>query len=370
MHFITFALWLLLPFTAIHANALQTSGQGYLEVVDGQQILHLIGSPYEIGYQHGVLLKDQIAHNAARFIDKNLPPNPTPSAFKYFLKALPQILPHIPSSLIEEMHGVADGSGIPYDKILLMNLFPEMFHCSAIAVKGQATQNGELYHVRVLDYAAAAMIQDTAVLFAVKPANGNAFANVTYAGFIGSVTGLNEQKIGLGEIGGKGYGSWNGMPMAFLLRHILQHASSINDIKKILETTPRTCEYYYVFSDGKTGDMLGVYSTSEHLQYIEPGTQYALPIGTYQQPADSIVLTRNQRYTTLIERLMLSYGKIDVLNLQAAIQEPVADCSNLHNAIFAPQSMEMWISHAGPNGEPAYSQPYHYYDVERLLHQP
>jgi len=338
-----------------------------LYAVDSQQVLHLEGSAYDIGYQHGSLLKDQIARNVDRFIDKNLPPNPTPAVIAQFLSVLPQVIPHIPAELIEEMHGLADGSGLPYEKIVLVNLFPEMFHCSGIATKGAATANGDLYHVRVLDYAAAATIQDTAVLLIVKPNNGHAFANVTYAGFVGSITGMNAQKISVGEIGGKGYGSWDGMPMAFLLRTILQHTSSIEEIKSLLKSTPRTCEYHYVFADGKTGDAIGVYATANVLQFIEPGDTYTLPNGTFQQPEECVAISGIERYPALLERLTSYYGKMDVAALKTIITQPVARCSNLHNAIFAPSTLEMWVSHAGPNNEPACDQPYCYYDLKKLF---
>ena len=35
-------------------------GDAYLEKRDGITLVHLKGSPYEIGYQHGILLKDEI----------------------------------------------------------------------------------------------------------------------------------------------------------------------------------------------------------------------------------------------------------------------------------------------------------------------
>src|SRR5262245_5270293 len=38
-------------------------GQGWLEMVDNYPVLHLKGSPYEMGYQHGVLLKESVREN-------------------------------------------------------------------------------------------------------------------------------------------------------------------------------------------------------------------------------------------------------------------------------------------------------------------
>src|SRR6516225_4861840 len=38
-------------------------GQGWLETIDGYPVLHLKGTPYEMGFQHGALLKQSIREN-------------------------------------------------------------------------------------------------------------------------------------------------------------------------------------------------------------------------------------------------------------------------------------------------------------------
>lgn len=350
---------------------LGVSGPGFLEVIDGQQVMHLKGNAYQLGYQHGELLREQIAGNIIRFIDKLSSKN-APQVVKDFLANLPQLMAYIPQFLVQEMHGIADGAGIPYEKIVLLNLFPEMFHCTGMTVADKATSDGSLYHVRVLDYATGMTIQNTAVLAVVEPSDGNAFVNVTYAGFVGCVTGMNEKKIAIGEIGGKGYGSWRGVPMAFLLREILETQSSLEGIKTYLSDRARTCEYYYVFSDGKTNESLGVYATADTIDFINPGEDYKFQSSSHlhQQPKDSIAITRWDNYNVLIDRLMTHYGKIGVVELQEIIKRPVAHASNLHVAIFHPGTAEIWISHAGPHNEPACDQKYHHFNLEELLSRP
>jgi hypothetical protein len=238
--------------------------------------------------------------------------------------------------------------------------------------------------------------------------------NVSYAGFIGSITGMNEQSIALGEIGGKGYGQYDGMPMAFLLRQILEKATSLEAVKEILAGVPRTCEYYYIFSDGKTKESIGVYATGQQLQFIAPGTSYALfdsvfqqnpplnpenkivlhqpqiEMSTYQtllykdlnkqqlwglvhrQPKECLILTgfcHMQRYPIIIDRILVRYGHITEKELQQIIEGEAGRPTNLHTAIFAPALLEAWIAHAGEKGEPAWSQPYRQYNLKKLLEE-
>lgn len=378
-----------------------------------QRVLHLQGSPYEMGYQHGQALKKEVAQNIHDFIDSQVLANPTHPQIQPFLESLPSILSYVPEAYKQEMKGLAEGAQVPYDKVLLLNLFPEMFHCSGITVSGPATKRDELYHVRVLDYSVGKNLQNTAVLMVVEPTGKIPFLNVSYAGFIGCITGMNRQHIALGEIGGKGYGHYQGMPMAFLLRHILEEASTLQAVKDLLAATPRSCEYYYVFSDGKTKQSCGVYATGTQLRFIEPGSSYALferekpdawPT-TYdklvlndgqvesshyqtvlyqdpekqhqwglihQQPPHCLVMTgfpHPQRYPVLVQRLLDCYGRIDAKNLQQVIKQPVALPANLHNAIFAPATLDVWIAHAGPQGEPACDEFYEHYNLKELMQQ-
>lgn len=350
----------------LQGDVLSSAGKGFLESIDGQIVIHLKGSPYEIGFQHGSLLKEQIHHNLSRFVDP-LFSEKAPQVSRHFIKNLPLILPYLTASQIAEMQGVADAAGVSYERILLLNLFPEMFHCTGITAMGEATENRILYHVRVLDYAVGASLQDTAVLAVVEPDAKKAFLNVTYAGFIGMVTGMNAEGISIGEIGGGGYGSWNGVTMAFLLRQIAEEASSLDEIKQILEKTPRTCEYYYVFADGKTGQSFGVYATAQELKYLHPNESNSIQKWVHKQPKDCLLISREKKYDLLFDRIQQSYGKINAVTLQEIIKQPVSMKSNLHNAIFSPANLDVWISHAGPSNEPACDQPYYHFNLKNLL---
>ncbi len=398
----------LLAMSILSAQVIQSEGQGFLEDLQDQRVLHVKGSPYEMGFQHGKLLKDLILKNVGEFIDNG--GNRDQEKTVAFAKQLPHMMKYVPERLIQEMKGIADGSGVALSKIIALNCFPEMFHCSGVTVEGEATCDGELYHARVLDYAVGKSLQHSAVLLIGEPEQGHRFVNVTYAGFIGSVTGMNDQHIAIGEIGGGGYGHWNGMPMAFLMREVLEKAATLDEAKNILSKTPRTCEYYYVISDGKTRESTGVYATENQIHFMAPGTAYALlspseflphygnredkfcttectlQTGPYQtlvldqkkqvfslyhaQLPHTITMTgfsHPERYPILVKRIHDAYGHIDAQMMQEIIQCPVARDSNLHNAIFLPERLELWVAHAGPHDEPACTQPYTHFKLSELL---
>lgn len=370
--------------------------------------LILKGKPYALGFQHGKKLKEAIAQNVKKLIDDKILNYPEHPQIRSFLDSLPNVIQHLPEDYIQEIQGLAEGAEIPYEKILLLNLFPEMFHCSGLTVSGSATKNKELFHVRVLDYSLGMDLQNTAVLMMIEREGKIPFLSVSYAGFIGVVTGMNCHGIAAGEIGGKGYGNYDGMPMSFLLRKILEESQSLADVKEILAKTKRTCEYYYVFSDGKSKESIGVYATSKSLQFIEPGSSYALfdtsfasdaygkaalnqsqiqisPHQTlfyrdaqkkehwglmHQQPQDCLILTgftHPARYPVLVQRILSCYGEIGIRDLQEIIKNEAGLANNLHTAIFAPSTGDVFVAHAGPKEEPAWNQPYTHFNINLLL---
>ena len=51
------------------AETVARCDQGWLERIDGYLVLHLKGTPYEMGYQHGTLLKDHARANLQYLLD-------------------------------------------------------------------------------------------------------------------------------------------------------------------------------------------------------------------------------------------------------------------------------------------------------------
>jgi hypothetical protein len=374
------ALLLLLVVTAAPAWAetktVARCGDGFLEDVDGYLVLHVKGSPYEMGYQQGVMLRDHVRElvrflfdvKAKEFAEElklevgvlNLKPDA-----KMIVKMITGIQRrHVPDRFYEEMRGLADGSGVDYDEIVAANWIPELFHCSGFALSGKATKDGTLYHGRVLDYGCDWRLQEHAVLVVAEPEGHIPFVNVTYAGFIGSVTGMNARHVALGEMGGSGLGKWNGTPMAFLMRMALEEADDLDEAIAIFRDRPRTCEYYYVFSDGKDGRAVGIDGSQDRFAVIAMGEAHErLP----EAVPNAVLLSAGDRYTELVRRARAGFGTFDADSARRLMDRPVAMKSNLHSVLFEPRGLKLWVANATKEGAPAADQPYQAFDFGALL---
>ncbi|MBL4844514.1 MAG: peptidase C45 [Planctomycetes bacterium] len=402
----TLALALLLgaPQTA-QAEVVAREGKGFLEKrADGNLVLHVSGTPYEMGFQHGRLLKKQVKQNLTNIVDNQtkMGKSDTYQAYVMMRPLMHSMLrPNIPKRYLEEMRGVAEGAGLEYDMVEAGNLFPAAFHCSGIALQGKATADGSLYHVRILDYMTKLGLQDTALVIKHAPKGRKRWLNVGFAGFIGTVTGMNESKVAIGEMGGKGLGHWNGMPMPLLMREALETASTMEEAVEIFRKAKRTCEYYYVISDGKTNRSTGIWCTEKVFETILPGQTFtfiekaklrrqaaggkafgkdvkvtvdkhsilikgAKGLQTFvaMPPKDSLIMSGPHRYAEFARRLSANYGKVDAKLLQEMVKRPVSMKSNLHVAIFHPETLEVWVAIAGKDGTPACDMPYAKYTLK------
>src|SRR5438552_477751 len=85
-------------------------GSSFLEEIDGQRVLHLTGDHYAMGFAHGKLL----AKEARECLDGYL------RGFALTIHKVEQLRelwekmkPHISPEYLDEMRGLAEGSGIP-----------------------------------------------------------------------------------------------------------------------------------------------------------------------------------------------------------------------------------------------------------------
>ncbi len=339
---------------------------GELRYEGGQRLVLLSGTPEQVGNAHGELLRDE----SLRCIDSVL--NAFGSVqtinsgrwFRHDLAAAYERLkPHIPADHIAETRALAQSLGQSPELLEQLNVFPELFHCSGFAVFDSATVDGKLYHGRVLDYMTTIGLQDSATTFVVSINDKIPFANVGYAGFTGSVSGMNAQAISLGEMGGGGEGQWDGVPMATLMRRALEECSTLKQVTDLWTTSPRTCEYYYVFADGKTNDAVGVAATPDKIELIDPG-QADQRLG--EGIADAVVLSAGSRLEELRKRVTDHHGKIDVDKAMWLMSRPVAMSSNLHNVLFVPADGVFYVANAS-HDLPAAERPYVKFNLNELV---
>ncbi len=226
---------------------------GWVEVRDNITILHVNGSHYKMGYQHGYLLQEEVQENVRAFLHY---------AEEYLSKGdLLQLWniskPYVPSEYIEEMQGLADGANISFDDVVACIMAVEYSDhgCYGIAAWGPATADGRLYHARsfdlpsnVQDPVSGKYAHENTVLIIRNPENGTASLCPSVAGSFHTGGGVNANGVALGiQICWSNDQTFQGNPYHFRVQEVLDSATNAEEALQILNTN-RTHGFNFIVS--------------------------------------------------------------------------------------------------------------------------
>jgi isopenicillin-N N-acyltransferase like protein len=211
-------------------------------------ILHLNGTPYENGFQHGAIMKNRII-NLIKLWKKDIEDNyqiPADEFIKMFLDSsdyIPAIKKWTPD-LLEEIKGISAGSGIDFKTIFTFQLTDEIWtnarlmniphHCTSVGINNYKKDGSSNYIAQNIDI--TPFYHGFEILLDIKDRNTDSRILVTsFVGYIGA-NGLNKN-IGITENTLSDLkSSLNGLPVCCVARGVLEKDSfkdAVNFIKAI-----------------------------------------------------------------------------------------------------------------------------------------
>ena len=246
-----------------------------LEHYPGFTLARIAGTPYQLGFQHGRLLRAGIHRLRDAFYRDVVYHRGRPLGLAFQVVCAPFLLSmhrHIPRELRTEMRGVAAGAGVRYWDVLTLNCFDDLLHslwlvpavlgrlpfagrlglaCSSFALLRERTSHGELLHGRNLDYevsgdlAAAGSVtsalKENVVAIEARPDRGHPFLSLGWPGVVGVVTSTNAAGLSLACLTSTVRGETpNGVPLPMVYRRVSQYARSCDDAEQMLRAAKRT----------------------------------------------------------------------------------------------------------------------------------
>ncbi len=373
------------------------------ESIGGLRVVRLAGGPYELGRRHGEALREEVhaslRHVLGFFRGYLKVPWVSAMAVNWWLdSAWALAVPFVPADALQELRGLADGSGVPLRELFRLHAIPDRtYSCSNFAAWGRATAGGRLIHVRNLDWDIEAGVQRFPVVFVVRPSGKRAFVNVGWAGFIGVLTGINETGLSIGQIGAEtADATFRGEPMVFVMRRVLEEASTLEEAASLIRQARRTVGVNYVVADAKAKRAVAIETTRRHARVFEADdpaehrVPYARPMADAVFRADTAMdpgIRERQiasggdprrpglevpsgsayevRYLGQAAGLHAQFGALDA-EAARAIARAVAPRSNIQSVVFA--WPDAWIANAR-GLTPAAQTTYHRINLEQLLQQ-
>jgi len=383
---------------------------GQIVKKDGAMHVRLAGSHYQMGYQHGKLLKKEVqgtyealGEEVVKYVEpqinKLLGNRPEVGAL---LKLIPGgsktlIMPFMallcrplhaqaPPELLEEMCGLAEGAEIPYDGVFLMNglltlmvqedfasLLKSVNLCTNI-VRVPEQADRPVIHVRNVDWNWPEKFAPRTMVFEYRPAKGNAFLSATFPGQVGVLTAINDKQISLGNetVNSRSDRSMKGMCIMMNSRMAIQYDATLDAMVKRLRETPGVAGMHVMMGDGQNRAAVAVDRSAQYSAVRKPekGVLLGVVLGKLPEPYVSdefkgpgittIDEGERAKYTWLTQILADGSVKLetpeDWANLMIRPDNNLCAASTIHTTVMVPSKGELWLHRCIPSAGSSYER--------------
>lgn len=339
-----------------------------LDIVDPCKIV-LHGSPRDLGLEQGTRLSAEIAEVLESFLRRSAKVFETP--YDEILRRVKGFEEHIDAEYLEEMQAIACGAGVEYEDILALNTFfdtdsiftYQSSTCINLVAFGPATADGRLLHGRNLDFPSTQACQNAARVFEYHPQTGNSFLSACWAGMAGVFTAVNSVGLTITEVGAWDRDvSWQGTPLVFLMRKIMQYANSLEEAFEIVRMTPKTAGFNITMSDWRVPEAMAIEISAKAaarrksrkgLLVVSDNRMSATRMSDQLTPPSAI-----SRYIRMYDLAEQCYGEINVPRMRTMLRDrydlllrresltynSICNSGTLQSVIFEPEELAMWVS--------------------------
>jgi len=367
----------------VGTNFLTKNKQGLWE-------LYVEGDPLERGLLTGSLTRELLQKQELVFLQKVEDLVPSKSKQNFLRKFLSwynrKMYMRVTEEYKTEIYGISrysshefDDIAQPYLRVLYLHGTHDIGHalqdlalvgCSSFAVWGEKSEDGKLLIGRNFDFYAGDKFAEDKIIAFVHPENGHNYMSVTWGGFIGVVSGMNDQGLTVTINAGKSKIPLVAKtPISLVTREILQYASTIDEAiaiakkrevfvsesimvgsakdKKaiIIEVSPHNFGVYEVpnsagelictnhfQSDAFANDRRNLKAIKEsHSKYRFDRLEELINEEDKLNPTEAVAILRNKKG---LNDVPLGYGNEKALNQLLAH----------HGIVFQPEDLKVWVS--------------------------
>lgn len=346
------------------------------------------GAPFERGVITGKLNKEMLYTQELAFVDQihQLVPNDNYLSFlglftRVFNRELDK---YFPEENKLEIYGESFSAPkqfdyiLPaYDRMLNYHAAHDIGHalqslalvgCSSFSAWGTRSYDSTLIVGRNLDFSLGDKFAEDKIVYFCNPTEGHKFAIVTWAGFMGCVSGMNEKGLTVTINAAKSDVPTKATtPISILAREILQYASNINEAYAIAQKRKTfVCETIMIGSASDNQTALIEKSVSKTVLF-KSDTNFITCTNHYQSDsfandannrdniATSASLYRYKRLAELMQRCttLAPLSVADILRNQQGLNDANIGMGNEkamnqlishHAVIFQPAKLKMWVT--------------------------
>jgi predicted choloylglycine hydrolase len=260
----------------------------------------------------------------------------------------------IPETYREEMRGLAEGCGMPYEEVLIVNTMVDRFQtailCSTVVAAGDATKDGEVLFGRNLDFPGRNILQRMTVVLVFEPEGSTPLVSVTWPGVLGVLSGMNANGIAGATMQiHRGRERRPGLPYMLMYREALAEARTRDDVFAAISKAKRTCANNFMVVDASGAAEVIEFDPEALVRRPSAGgclcsTNFFASDGM----RDRCLPMGKGRYEILSDFLVRERGRIDV----DLVEQALADVAkpffmNVQAMVFLPAKRELYVAEGG-----------------------
>ena len=368
-------------FFTIKNNWFRKSASGLYE-------LYVEGDAFERGVINGKLSKELVIRQEDHFaeqISKMVPSAFTRQYLKYIIGWFNRNLDkNITEEYKEEIYGISESAsekyqylGSNYQRILNYHAAHDIGHalqsmalvgCTSFGTWDDKSQDSTMIIGRNFDFYVGDKFAEDKIVAFFNPQQGHKFVTITWGGFVGAVSGMNDQGLTVTINAAKSdYPLGSATPVSLVTREILQYAKNIKEAIAIARSRKMFVSESFLVGSAADKKAVIIEKTPSDLDVYDPHKDFIVCTNHFQsnglgKSKKNIEQINESASPYRYERLMELLGANGKNTVQKTVNI-LRDQKGLHNAdigmgnekainqliahhsvVFEPQKLLMWVS--------------------------
>ncbi|MBC7904256.1 MAG: peptidase C45 [Gemmatimonadaceae bacterium] len=349
--------------------------------------LYVEGKPFERGVINGKLTAELVQRQEDHFndqINKMIPSNFYRHFLKYFIGWFNRNLAeNVPQEYKEEVYGVSNAASDKYDyvgsnyqRMLNYHAAHDIGHalqsmalvgCTSFGTWGNP-EDSNMIIGRNFDFFVGDKFAEDKIVAFVKPSEGYKFMTITWGGFIGAVSGMNEKGLTVTINAAKtSVPSGSATPVSLVAREILQYSKNISEALAIAKKRKMFVSESFLVGSAEDNKAIIIEKTPEQLDVYDPNKKFIVCSNHFQsgqlgpskdnqeQVQESASPYRYERVMELIDtsgtntidktiRLLRDKGGLHNSDIGLGNEKSINQLLAHHSVVFEPKKRLVWIS--------------------------
>lgn len=372
-----------------HGNGFYTlKNNWFRHSKSGLYELYVEGEPFERGVVNGKLTAELVVRQEDHFagqIEKMIPSRFKRGFLKYLIGFFNRNLDkNVTEEYKDEIYGVSESAspayqylGSNYARILNYHAAHDIGHavqnlamvgCTSFGTWGAMSEDSTMIIGRNFDFYVGDKFAEDKIVAFLNPSTGHKFMTVTWGGFTGAVSGMNDQGLSVTINAAKSsLPTGSATPVSLVTKEILQYAKNINEAIAIARSRKMFVSESFLVASAADNKAVIIEKTPEDLDVYDPKKDFIVCTNHFQskglgktkmnieQEEQSASSYRYQRMMELLNangknsvqktiRILRDQRGVNNANIGMGNEKAINQLIAHHSVVFEPKKLLVWVS--------------------------